>query len=503
MTTLDYNRAITPDISASVPGSVPDNRAFIDVAQEKVRPLAVPENAPLLIFASDIVAYALSFFAVFLISAQIAHIFYHVALAVPTVSALRDMLIGQATVFCFVAYIFWLQGHYRDRGTFWDETRVVVSTSLFAALISSFAILGRVPQPYALASGGAWLCFALFAPIGRQVAKHALHRLDAWQVPTLLVGADEHCHGIRAALASDSLPGLRTVGHIDISEFITATDDNHGRGVLRRYGASRALLVCDTDHGVNRAAVQRLVRDGVPFTLVPRGIELPVHGMRKSSFFSHDDVMFTYYNNLDQPLARAVKILFDITVATSLFVVLLPFFVAIAALVKLDGGPAFFGHRRLGMNGRHFHCLKFRTMVVNSAEVLKELLARDPAAAEEWARTQKLTNDPRVTAIGRFLRKTSLDELPQLINVLRLEMSLVGPRPIVDAEAGHYGEYIELYYKTRPGVSGLWQVSGRSDTSYAERVRLDGWYVRNWAIWHDVAILLKTLPAVLAQRGAR
>ena len=131
------------------------------------------------------------------------------------------------------------------------------------------------------------------------------------------------------------------------------------------------------------------------------------------------------------------------------------------------------------------------------------MLERDPAAKAEWDDTQKLTNDPRITHIGRLLRATSLDELPQLINILRQDMSLVGPRPIIEQEIVRYGENIVYYYETKPGLTGLWQVSGRSDTSYVQRVQLDCWYVRNWSMWHDVAILAKTVPAVLLRKGAR
>jgi len=149
-----------------------------------------------------------------------------------------------------------------------------------------------------------------------------------------------------------------------------------------------------------------------------------------------------------------------------------------------------------------FDCLKFRSMGVDADSVLRRLLANDPEAADEWAATQKLRDDPRITRIGRFLRASSLDELPQLLNVVRGEMSLVGPRPIVRAEVARYGSNIEHYYAAKPGLTGLWQVSGRSDMSYARRVQLDVWYVRNWSLWHDIAILFKTVPAVCLQRGA-
>ncbi|EJX7439901.1 sugar transferase, partial [Escherichia coli] len=170
--------------------------------------------------------------------------------------------------------------------------------------------------------------------------------------------------------------------------------------------------------------------------------------------------------------------------------------------VKKDGGPAIYGHDRVGINGKTFKCLKFRSMVVNSKEILDELLKNDPKAKEEWDATFKLKNDPRITKIGAFLRKTSLDELPQLLNVLKGEMSLVGPRPIINAELERYNDQVDYYLLSKPGMTGLWQVSGRSDVDYDTRVYLDAWYVKNWSMWNDIAILLKTVIVVLKKDGA-
>ncbi|WP_243429732.1 sugar transferase [Acetobacter sacchari] len=199
---------------------------------------------------------------------------------------------------------------------------------------------------------------------------------------------------------------------------------------------------------------------------------------------------------------RSTKVALDIFGAALLLLAASPVLLVLWVLVRLDGGPGTYGHMRVGLNGKLFPCLKFRSMVVNSAQALDDILANDPVAAAEWAATRKLKNDPRITPVGRFLRKTSLDELPQLLNVLRLEMSLVGPRPVVESELDYYGRNARYYLAVRPGVTGLWQVSGRSDTSYGERVRLDTDYVRGWTLGRDIMILLKTLPAVLFQKGA-
>jgi exopolysaccharide production protein ExoY len=184
-------------------------------------------------------------------------------------------------------------------------------------------------------------------------------------------------------------------------------------------------------------------------------------------------------------------------------VLLAPFFLIVALMVRADGGPAFFAHQRVGRGGKLFGCLKFRSMVIDSQARLEALLANDPAARAEWEATRKLKNDPRITRIGRFLRSTSLDELPQLINVLRGEMSLVGPRPVQEAEIDrYYGASAAHYMAVRPGITGLWQVSGRSETSYESRVALDVSYVSRPSLLADISILLRTPVAVLSRRGA-
>jgi exopolysaccharide production protein ExoY len=194
----------------------------------------------------------------------------------------------------------------------------------------------------------------------------------------------------------------------------------------------------------------------------------------------------------------------DVVAASILLLLALPFLVAIALLIR-NGGPGgvFYGHPRVGRDGRSFRCLKFRTMHQDADQRLADLLNSDPASAAEWSRTRKLDRDPRVSGIGSLLRKTSLDELPQLINVLRGEMSLVGPRPITRDELSRYGTSARHYLSVTPGVTGLWQVSGRNNLSYAERVRLDAAYARHWSLGGDLRILLRTPMAVLLRQGAR
>jgi Undecaprenyl-phosphate galactose phosphotransferase WbaP len=207
--------------------------------------------------------------------------------------------------------------------------------------------------------------------------------------------------------------------------------------------------------------------------------------------------------NLLRPLPRFSKRVLDLTAAVLAGIVLLPVMAAVAILVRLTSrGPAIYSQWRIGQDRREFRTYKFRTMQTDADALLGQYLERHPAERLEWRMARKLRGDPRLTPVGRILRRTSLDELPQLWNVIRGEMALTGPRPIAADELARYGDGIELYSKVLPGITGLWQVSGRNDTTYAERVRLDEYYVRNWSVWMDLWILGRTARAVITGKGA-
>ena len=202
------------------------------------------------------------------------------------------------------------------------------------------------------------------------------------------------------------------------------------------------------------------------------------------------------------PLGGAVKRGFDVVAALVCIAVSSPLWIGCCLLVVASGWPVLFKHRRIGFGGQEFSCLKFRTMAIDAERRLQEHLANDDDARQEWRKFHKLRNDPRITKLGWVLRRTSLDELPQFLNVLRGEMSLVGPRPIVAAEVSRYEEHFSLYASVRPGLTGLWQVSGRNGTTYAERVAYDVDYVRNWSLLRDIKIMVVTLAHVIDGGGA-
>jgi len=222
-----------------------------------------------------------------------------------------------------------------------------------------------------------------------------------------------------------------------------------------------------------------------------------------TSFADFDGVLQVGRGERLTPIGLGPKRFVDIVLAVSGIIILAPLlFICFLATIATSRGPALFRHKRVGFNGKHFDCLKFRTMVTDAPERLRELLDSDPAAAAEWAATRKLRCDPRVTAIGAILRKSSLDELPQLFNVLKGDMSIVGPRPVTDEELERYAGSIGSYMACRPGITGLWQVSGRSSTTYDERVAFDAHYARTWSMVLDAKIMIVTIPSLLVSDNA-
>jgi undecaprenyl-phosphate galactose phosphotransferase len=406
------------------------------------------------------------------------------------------------------------RGHYTERVPFWLELHSVSGAVLIALICDDVLLKTAIYHvDYTWELMLRWMAFIPLLLLWRSAARRVLDRLGLWQLNTLIIAAPAAAQRVTEALTSESALGYRVAGIVDPTDLairtLTASDMDRTAAtqiwarLLRKY---RANFVAIADSGRDSTADTRLShiaqRVGVPFALVPSIGLPPAFSKRPHYFLSHDVTMLAFHNNLSRPVARVLKRGFDIAAASLLLFLSAPLMLAISLLIVRDGGPALYQHRRIGARGKTFPCMKFRTMHIDSEAMLKDILARDPSAAAEWAATQKLRDDPRITGIGQVLRRTSLDELPQLLNVLRGQMSLVGPRPIVTAEIAFYGTQIADYYEARPGITGLWQVSGRSDTSYPRRVQLDVWYVRNWTLWHDIAILLKTIPAVLQRRGA-
>ena len=458
---------------------------------------------PVLLVASDALAFVPAVFLAFAV--HVATQVSPLERAIENLSQLGTAWHGWGSLLVLVSLLgfFGGRGHYTSRVPFWTQLGDVVIGTTVALACDIFLIIAVYDRPVQTEGLLRWILYCPFLLLFRAGVRTFLCACGLWALRTIIIASDTVVEQARAALLSDPALGYQLVSSVELADAVMLGDEEL-LDVIEERGADFVVVAVGSGQSAaERAVISALRKARRPIALVPALEGLPVVGLRPHHFFSHDIVMLVSRNNLARPFSRAMKAAFDQVVAAILLILLTPLLLALSLLVRSDGGPAFYRHKRIGANGQSFGCIKFRTMVTDADQVLERVLATDLTAAAEWAATQKLRDDPRVTRLGQFLRRSSLDELPQLLNVLRGEMSLVGPRPIVDAEVSRYGEDIEYYYETKPGLTGLWQVSGRSDTSYARRVRLDVWYVRNWTLWHDIAILLKTIPAVFLQRGAQ
>lgn len=399
---------------------------------------------------------------------------------------------------------FWHTGHYRQRMPFWLETQKIVSALGFAMVADGFFQFASKQEFSRLWLVLGWVLGGVLLILARALTRHVMQQKGAWAVRTLLVGSGAMADEARAALRSELGLGYEVVMQVENLSLLLQQVQSSWHRLCDRFNADYVVIALDGPALAEAdEAMTQLTRSGIPFSVSPPLRRLPVLGMAPQYFFSHDVMLFSPVNNLEQPLPRLLKRSLDVVISGLALLSLSPVFLVLAALVKKDGGAVFFGDIRVGMGGKAFYCLKFRSMVPNGDEILQKYLDENPAQAAEWKVYHKLRDgDPRVTKIGAFMRRWSIDELPQLINVLKGDMSLIGPRPIMFRERSAYSEEFAQYARVRPGLTGLWQVSGRSNVSFQRRVQMDCWYVRNWSLWHDIAIFCKTIPVVLRKTGA-
>ena len=378
---------------------------------------------------------------------------------------------------------------------------LIVHAGILVTLVLSYQTTIGYSRFLVVASG---LLTAFIAPFFRDMARSMMYRLGFGFIKVVIVGSGDTAESALAAISADSHVGFRPIGYFDA--------DNRPLGNLPRLGGLRQIVDVSRKLGVHvlvacedpRVFALQIREFASWFTYVeymPTAQVFPVQGSRSFSCGGMGGLEMINQGRIS--LLRFEKWILDKILSVIAFILLLPFMVVIAVIVKATSqGPVFYGHLRLGMNGRKFLCWKFRTMYVDAESRLERILTENPSAAEEWRANFKLRNDPRVTPFGRFLRKTSLDEIPQFFNVFTGTMALVGPRPIVEGEKSHYGKSYGVFSSVKPGITGLWQVSGRSDTDYVRRVALDVEYVLNWSPWLDMWILMRTVLSVITLRGA-
>lgn len=397
---------------------------------------------------------------------------------------------------------FYNRGHYNLRLPFWIETWHLVTGCTFALLCDGFLQFALKQDFSRLWLVHTWILAVPMLLLSRHLAHAALRGMSLWDVPTLVVGSPPRLGEAMKLVREERALGY-SVAAVRTLDAVVESPSRSWTEECLACGAQMVILAADeADLLTHRALVSRLALERIPFVCVQSLGGLPVFSVAAHHFVGQESLLLVGQSQLLHPLGRALKQVFDYAVASLLLLAALPVFAVIGALVALDGGPVFYTHRRVGTGGRLFRCLKFRTMAPDAERALDALLTADPERRREWEENHKLQDDPRITWIGRFARAFSLDELPQLFNVLRGEMSLVGPRPIHPDETERFGGDLDYYYQVKPGITGLWQVSGRNELNYARRVELNTWYVKNWSLWLDIVILLKTIPTVLGRRGA-
>ena len=401
---------------------------------------------------------------------------------------------------------FWLCGLYSE---VWIHPAVELRQATHVSTVALFAaaFAGWWAPPLAAWCAAAWVPVVVLVPFARALARKCCAGRAWWGFPTLVIGSGDAADRLARSLMRSRTCGLRPAlvtdpdGACRASAVPVMNDPAVLRSIVRSKGIRHAVL-CMSDLPAPKLskAFDQYGLLASHLLVIADAPPLPaLWGAQRVCGLGGVEVR----NGLLLAPLRVVKRVMDVAIAAAVLVVGMPLLLAIAGLVKLSGpGGVLYGHKRIGRHGRTFTAWKFRTMHRGADVLLRQHFERFPAARLEWERDQKLRDDPRVTRIGRFLRRLSLDELPQMWNVLRGEMSVVGPRPIVDDEVARYGDSFDLYTVVKPGITGLWQVSGRTDVGYDMRVRLDEFYVRHWSPWLDAYVLVRTVVALLCRRGA-
>ena len=401
--------------------------------------------------------------------------------------------------------------HYSDRRPFWDELGDILRLMGSLALLDMTLVASTRWNSSRLWWLLVWVLAVAMVVWGRVITRWMLKQMGLWTRPTIIIGHGENAREAAIALESEPRMGFEVAGYVDVDESSPrlklqghTLQNLHQLEVLADQPGIQWVIALEHSQAEQREHWLRTLTQwgATDISVIPAMRGVPLYGTDMSHFFSHEVALLRVRNNLRRWPARLTKRLFDTLVAALLLVLLSPLMLLIALRLKLEGGSVLFAHQRIGKNGRKFDCYKFRSMVPNAEQQLQSLLQHNAQLKAQWDKEHKLKDDPRISRMGAFLRRTSLDELPQLFNVLKSEMSLVGPRPIVEDELQKYGLDKSYYLMVRPGMTGLWQVSGRNDVDYETRVYLDAWYVKNWSLWYDLAILFKTIKVVFGRNGA-
>jgi undecaprenyl-phosphate galactose phosphotransferase len=466
---------------------------------------------------------AISLVSADLFSFAIADLLTHMLATPPSLALFRgtgpgradstfDLLFILAFIFVIARYV---AGDYSRRQLFWDGARATTGALLICGIIYVSAVVMLEPGSL-IVSVAVWLFLIAGLPTMRQVTRLGLGRMGFWYQPTAIIGTSPTALEVCPVLGRQLSLGL------DVRWVVPESPEKHIPGplaaltpihvapdrlvdTLLSIGCRQVILVPDDSLPMSQTdVIDQMVGADIGVSVVPSLRRLPLFGMSTSYFFGKDLLLLQVRNNLARLPQRLCKRMIDVLGSLSALILLAPVFALIAYSIKReDGGPVLFVQNRVGLDGRDFRCWKFRTMAVDAEAQMERWAKENPILLARYRESNfKLANDPRTTRVGAWLRRKSIDEFPQLFNVLLGEMSLVGPRPLLRRELPDYGPVIGLYTRVRPGITGLWQISGRSHTTFAERVSYDEWYIKNWTVWYDVVIMLQTVWVLGRGEGA-
>ncbi|HSS14715.1 MAG TPA: sugar transferase [Rhizomicrobium sp.] len=453
----------------------------------------------------------------------IADAVLHLLVTPPALALFRNTSLGQPNasidLILIIALVFvgarYLVGDYSRRQLFWDGARST-TTALLVCGIAYNAAWFLLEASGPMIGITVWLSLIFALPTMRQVMRLFLSKVGVWHLPTAIIGTSLMAEEVVPVLGQQLALGLKVqwvvpetaekrLSNAFVGLTPLAVPPDELVAALMTAGCRQVILVPDDRATINHNdLIDQLVGADIAVAIVPTLRRLPLYGLSTNYFFGKDLLLLQVRNNLARLPQRIFKRSLDLIGAVILALLLIPVFLSFAFLIwKEDRGPIFFRQTRVGRGGRDFTCWKFRTMVVDAEDQMARWETENPVLLARYCESNfKLQADPRVTRVGDWMRRTSLDELPQLLNVLLGDMSLVGPRPLLRRELPEYGAVISLYERVRPGITGLWQISGRSHTTFAERVSYDEWYTKNWTVWYDLVILLQTVWVLLRGQGA-
>lgn len=486
-----------------------------NVANEMPYPIAFSAKvgyylAPVVLVAVDYIVVVVALLTAWFVRVEVIPR-YFISLTSFHMKEIFLYVIIPGTYVLFLAY----EGLYSKRLPFFQSAeklfKICTYVSLFAILIMYF--IGTAEQVSRLFVVFTWLISFLYLCIARYFGKRILTASGLWQKPVVIVGAGKTAEILAKTFTDDPGMGYKIVGVVE--------DNVVERPLLHKYPhigtfatVEQAVIISGVQDviiatpGLQREGLLDLVYRIQPYvrnvTIVPDLLGVPLSNMSVETLFNEKLVLLRSRNNLALMRNALMKKFFDIIVGSLIFMIIFPILIMLAIKIKSDSsGSVMHIAKRLGKNGQEFSCYKFRTMYLDADNMLEGYFKENPLAKEEWNNFAKLKDyDPRLTKIGVVLRKYSLDELPQIINVLKGEMSLVGPRPYLPREKEQMTYFANTILETVPGITGLWQVSGRNEITFKGRLELDVWYVRNWSFWQDIVLLFKTIGVVLGRKGA-